>query len=270
MVQKLPKILTADISEDEFNVANKLVKLDANAKILKAQIPISALDYGLAFYGEVTEIIDETHFKSDDLKDLNDNFFRYYSVYVLRDAAGGGAAPQNERQPISSYVSADGTFTHTAFTTPLEVGDEVLILHPYIGEYIAAIEAKLDDIKGATGIFYEQADVAVNINAITASETNVLNLATANTRYIVRHLRLKCADPGANQVLVRLYELINDVLTNIDMFTIDNTNFGSYFSLMDMFGLPYLAGDQLKVTVQASAGGPYAITGQYIYAKTNV
>jgi len=33
-----------------------------------------------------------------------------------------------------------------------------------------------------------------------------------------------------------------------------------------MFGVPYLAGDQLQVTVQASAGGPYGITAQYSFA----
>jgi hypothetical protein len=37
---------------------------------------------------------------------------------------------------------------------------------------------------------------------------------------------------------------------------------------MDMFGLPHLAGDVLQVTVQASAGGPYAVTGQYTLSQT--
>jgi len=123
---------------------------------------------------------------------------------------------------------------------------------------------------GAIGIFHEQADVAVNINAILAAETDVLNLAVANTRYIVRHLRLKCANPGANAVTVRLYELVNDVQIVVQSFLIGAVNFGLYFSLMDMFGLPHLAGDNLRVTVQASAGGPYAVTGQYSHAKTNV
>ena len=129
---------------------------------------------------------------------------------------------------------------------------------------------ELSTIKGATGIFHEQADAAVNITAITASETDVFDLSAATTRYIVRSLRLKCADPGANTVTVRLYELVNDVLTEVDSFAIDSANYATYHSLMDMFGLPHLAGDNLKVTVQASAGGPYAVTGQYSHAKTNV
>jgi len=123
---------------------------------------------------------------------------------------------------------------------------------------------------GATGIFHEQVDTPVNINAIVASETLVLNLIVADTRYIVRSLRLKCVDPGANTVTVRLYELVNDVLTEVDSFDITTVNFATYHSLMDMFGLPHLAGDNARVTVQASAGGPYAVTGQYSHGKTNV
>ncbi len=123
---------------------------------------------------------------------------------------------------------------------------------------------------GATGVFHEQADTAVNINAIAASETDVLHVSAADTRYIVRSLRLKCVDPGANTVTVRLYELVNDVLTEVDSFDITNTNFATYHSVTDMFGLPHLAGDELQVTVRASAGGPYAVTGQYSMAKNNV
>jgi len=133
-----------------------------------------------------------------------------------------------------------------------------------------ALEVHDSAAEGATGIFHEQADTAIAINAIVASETLVLNLIAADTRYIVRSLRLKCADPGANTVTVRLYELVNDVITNVDSFAITNANFGTYHSLMDMFGLPHLVGDNVRVTVQASAGGPYAVTGQYSHGKTNV
>jgi hypothetical protein len=149
---------------------------------------------------------------------------------------------------------------------------------------IDAIEAKLDD--GSSGLVALQtligyietkldsgivgADIAVNITAVSGSETNVFNLSAANTRYIVRHLRLKFADPSTETVTVRLYELINNVLTVVDTFTVDNTNFGTYFSLMDMFGLSHLAGDNLKVTVQVSGGAGVAVTGQYLYGHNSV
>lgn len=128
---------------------------------------------------------------------------------------------------------------------------------------------------GAAAILQEQADIAVNIDAIAANETNVLNLAVANTRYVVRSLRLKCADPGANTVTVRLYELVKDIPTEVDSFDINGSgtaspNFDQYHSLMDLFGLPDLAGDELRVTVRASGGGPYEVVGQYSYGKTSV
>ena len=124
-----------------------------------------------------------------------------------------------------------------------------------------------NDLVALNSGFQEQPDTAVTITAIVAGETDVLNLAVAATRYLVRHLRLKSADPGVNTVTVRLYELVNDVATVVDTFSITTANFGTYFSLMDMFGVPHLAGDNLRVTVQATGGGPYAVTGQYSWAS---
>ena len=121
----------------------------------------------------------------------------------------------------------------------------------------------------AADVLHEQPDVAVSVNAINAGETDVLNLpAVANTRYVVRNLRLKCANPGANTVTVRLYELVNDALIEVDSFAIDATNFATYHSLMDIFGLDHLSGDRLQVTIRASGGGPYVVVAQYSYAKT--
>jgi hypothetical protein len=137
-----------------------------------------------------------------------------------------------------------------------------------LGTDIANIIAAIGG--AGVSVFTEQADNPVTINAVNGSETNVLLLNTANTRYLVRSLRLKCANPGANIVTVRLYELINDVLLEVDSFEIDSTNFAYYHSMMDMFGLSNLAGTQLSVTVRASAGGPYAVTGQYSASKAAI
>jgi len=136
-------------------------------------------------------------------------------------------------------------------------------------DLLPGINTKIDSIVGATGAFLEQADTAVTINAVLA-ETDVLDLSVADTRYIVRSLRLKAVDPGVGETItVRLRELINDVSTIVDTFTIDTNNFGTHHSLMDMFGVPHLAGDDIHVTVLASAAGPYAITGQYSHAKAD-
>jgi hypothetical protein len=119
---------------------------------------------------------------------------------------------------------------------------------------------------------WKQVDsVDKDITAILASETNVLLLGpAANTTYRLEHLRLKAADPGVNTVRVHLYEEVNGALTRVDTAYIDATNFADYFSLMDLFSLSQSVGNNIKVTVQTSAGGPYAVTANYSYATATV
>ena len=49
-------------------------------------------------------------------------------------------------------------------------------------------------------------------------------------------------------------------------FAITTANFGTYFTLMDLFGVPHLVGDDLFVTVTTDANS-YAVTGQYQHAQ---
>jgi len=107
----------------------------------------------------------------------------------------------------------------------------------------------------ASHLLQEQPTVPVNITAIAGSETDFLALVPPG-HYDVRSLRLATDNPAANLIYVRLYELLNGFLTNVDTFEIDSTNYGVFFSLMDLFGLNHLAGASLRVTVQSSAGGP--------------
>ena len=88
----------------------------------------------LAFYGKITTYTDPTHFKISTLSgDFGDDFFKNWYVYVVRDSAGAGAAPQGEDvKKITDYVSSTGAFTHLSFTANLAVDDEVLILHESI------------------------------------------------------------------------------------------------------------------------------------------
>ena len=159
---------------------------------------------------------------------------------------------QNEGQarPVVTFSqAADSLEVYPAFLNVPDAGDDFLLISAW-----------------RPWVWNQQPDVAVTINAILASETDVFDLNDSISSYIVNSLRIKCADPGANTVSVRLYELINDISVNVQTFTIDTNNFGTYFSLMDMFGQQQLAGDDLQVTVQASAGGPYEILGQYHFA----
>lgn len=115
-------------------------------------------------------------------------------------------------------------------------------------------------------LFQEQADTAISMNA-TNIEASVLDLSVAGTRYLLRNLMLKFADPGTDTIDVCLYQLINDVLTKTDTFTVNHANYTDHLSLFDMFTTEQIAGDSFKITVKAS-GGSYAVTGQYSHAKT--
>lgn len=88
---------------------------------------------GLVYHGAVTTVDLATQFRVAGLAGFGNAYFaNTYRVYVVRDAAGGGAAPQGEMQPCTAYTSVGGIFTHTAFTVGLAVGDEVLLIHESI------------------------------------------------------------------------------------------------------------------------------------------
>lgn len=131
--------------------------------------------HGLVFRGTVTTYTDTTHFKVSgfpeygNAADFGDMIFKDYYVYVIWDKDGAGAAPQGESQQVSNYTSADGTFTHTAFTTPLEAGDEVLLIHP--SALNASVLAALDEIKGT--LFVSSDD---SLHAIRTELTEILDL----------------------------------------------------------------------------------------------
>ena len=97
---------------------------------------------GLVYYGRVTQVDDVTHFRVAGLTGFGDAYLKNYRAYVVRDAAGLGAAPQGEMQPCSVYDSTDGIFTHTAFSVGLAVDDEVLLLH----ERVAEIKDLIEDV----------------------------------------------------------------------------------------------------------------------------
>ena len=161
-----------------------------------------------------------------------------------------------EMKTATSFVPGTGTITTPPFSARITAGTLYRILT--VGA------------SGGGGIYTEQADTPVFTTAPNGSETNIFLLNAANTRYMVQGMRLKCANPAGNTVTVRLYELINDTLTEVDSFAIDATNWTVHHSLMDMFGVPHLAGTQIKVTVRASAGGPYGVIGQYSASKAAI
>ena len=61
---------------------------------------------------------------------------------------------------------------------------------------------------------------------------------------------------------------MNSLEEMVDSFNITTANFANFFDLPDMFGVDQLAGQKLRIGVIASAGGPYAVTGQVNWAQT--
>lgn len=102
-----------------------------------------------------------------------------------------------------------------------------------------------------------------------AAEANVLNLSTSGYSYRVDHLRVKSENPLAQTVSIKLYELVNGASTQVVSFSLTSGVHASYLSLMDMFGVPHLAGDNLKVTAACTSGATSGVnlTGQYSYSK---
>jgi hypothetical protein len=198
---------------------------------------------------------------------------------------GDGAIASNSRAGLLIRYTADTVLTiltaagaylyNVAHTIPAiidKIGDNTRSLYVMLGTRwdtsgdlgtdIASIIAGLD---GST-VWQQQPSVVVDTDAETGPEVTIFDLSTATYSYMVNNLRLKFADPGVNIVTVKLYELINDSPIEVDSFEVDADNYGSYHSLMDMFGVNSLAGDDIEVTISLNAGGPYACTGQYQYA----
>lgn len=107
------------------------MSLEIRQHILACEAAAAAKDHqGFCFYGIVTDVVGGTSCKVARLVGYEDDFFKdNYYMFVVRDAGGAGAVPQGEMQPISNYVSSDGTFTHIAFAASLAVDDEVMIMH---------------------------------------------------------------------------------------------------------------------------------------------
>ena len=155
-----------------------------------------------------------------------------------------------QARPIVSFDAAtDSVDVFPAFLNTPDAGDDFLLITSW-----------------RPHVLDQQPDVAVSVAANIAA-VDIFDLNTAGVSYMVNSLLLKAVDPGAETITVTLKELINDVSTAVDTFVITTANFGTYFSLYDMFSRHHLAGDDIQVTIQASADNAYAITGQYQYAQ---
>jgi hypothetical protein len=157
---------------------------------------------GLCFSGVVTAIPGANEFTIPTLAGLGAVKFidlagvTPYYAFVLRDAAGGGAAPQGESQAITNYATATGSFMTNAFSVPVAIGDEILIIHPFLAR-----------IMNLYGLPPHTGNLPGNWQT---AETNVVQIGAANTKYKLHSLLLDI-NALVGTVTIRLYMLVNGI-----------------------------------------------------------
>jgi hypothetical protein len=100
--------------------------------------------FGLVLYGVVTNVPGANQFVIPSLAGQGADKFMGsgfpYVAAVLQKGTGTGAAPQGQEQEITAYDNASGTFTTNAFSVPVAIGDQILIIAPSLaGGYDAQI-----------------------------------------------------------------------------------------------------------------------------------
>ncbi len=103
---------------------------------------------------------------------------------------------------------------------------------------------------------------------VTEAECILLDIGPQQSRrFCLRHLRIKAqVDPDPNTMTVKLYEYFQGALVNVDTFDIDSTNWGTYQSLMDMFGLQEIHSDAIRVACVMD-NGTLEVKATYCYAE---
>lgn len=116
-------------------------------------VALEVMRTGVSFFGIVTAVdAGNNKFTIDAHKTLiPQGAFKDatapYRAFVMWDAGGLAAAPQGETQSVTNFISATGEYTTAAFTSPVGVGDYVIIMHPRLAELLS-IKTETDKIAG--------------------------------------------------------------------------------------------------------------------------
>ena len=145
---------------------------------------------GLCYYGVVTAVPGANQFTIPTLAGIGagkfDGVTNPYFAFVFRSAGGAAAAPQGEQQPVIGYVTATGVFTTTAFTAAVGVGDEILIVSPYL----AAMGLLYGERSGALAYMGQcPAGMAASLNTIVCPNLAMFPNDTFNSGYQMIVLR---------------------------------------------------------------------------------
>jgi len=153
---------------------------------------------GLCYWCKVTAVISPTQFDALGIAGKGNSFFNDYRAYVVRDAAGLGAAPQGEQQPVSAYVSATARFTHLAYTVGLAVDDEILLLHPEISAQL--VLGTTEGVYAHPSSVAEETAFTIAIAQPTKVNTILLNLAALTQNATIR-VRWDSAGAGVYEAI---------------------------------------------------------------------
>ncbi len=104
--------------------------------------PGPAPEEGLFYYG-IVDTAAAPQFTISALAGLGAGKFNGptnpYYAFVFRKGTGTGLAPQGEQQAVTAYATATGAFTTAAFTAPVAIGDEILIIHPSLAAALVVL-----------------------------------------------------------------------------------------------------------------------------------
>ena len=182
---------------------------------------------GLVYYGVVTNIPGANQFDVALLAGKGDTYFDDFIVYVIRDTGGAGAAPEGEFQTVTAYLTA-GTFTHTAFSAALGVGDEVLLLHPSLITQVYGDALWFDDTNGVTGD-------TIPVGSMISPSNSEANIYGISLRLPIRRIRIR----GTFLVPMAMekYEFIGQGVQNVDKASLNNQDVdNSVFRNLQLFG----------------------------------
>jgi hypothetical protein len=163
---------------------------------MAAPSSVSRTRTDLAYFGVVTQVISNTQFVIAGLAGLGNGALVGYAAYVLAKRDGTTTAPHAEQPAVTAYVSASGTFTHVAYTVPLAVGDQLLLLHPTLAT-IMNIRG-LPPVTGSTPGNWQ------------AAEADIISIGADNIRNKLHSLVLDI-NALVGTVTIRLYMQVNGV-----------------------------------------------------------
>ncbi len=100
-----------------------------------------------------------------------------WNAYVFRDDGGLGGAPQGEQKTVTAYDDANGTFTTNAFSVPVAVSDNIIILGPPLAN-IRAIKTDTVSILADTNDLPGRVQRQMDVNSQIKADVNAIEKDT--------------------------------------------------------------------------------------------